>query len=120
MTQVTSPPINSERARSAASYTDGYVAVAGLRLHYLDYGQRGRPTLLCLHGGAAHAHWYDFVASELSRDFHVVVLEHRGHGDSAWSSPADYSYERCAADIAEFAEKLDLRDFTLVGHSVGG
>ena len=33
-----------------------------LPLHCLDYGGQGRPPLLFLHGGSAHAHWWDFVA----------------------------------------------------------
>jgi len=46
----------------------------------------------------------------------------RGHGDSAWDpSPApSYGYKRHAADVNELAEKLDLRDFILIGHSMGG
>jgi pimeloyl-ACP methyl ester carboxylesterase len=102
------------------SFTSRFVQAGGLRLHYLDYGTAGRPPMLCLHGGGAHAHWYDFVAAQLCADFHVRALDQRGHGDSAWADPPDYSYERYAADIAEVVEKLDLRDFVLVGHSMGG
>ena len=32
----------------------------------------------------------------------------------------DYAYERFAADLNEVVEKLDLRDFVLIGHSMGG
>ena len=31
-----------------------------------------------------------------------------------------HGYERYAADLDEFATKLDLRDFVLIGHSMGG
>jgi pimeloyl-ACP methyl ester carboxylesterase len=96
------------------------VEAGGLQLHYLDYGTAGRPPMLCVHGGAAHAHWFDFVASGLAADHHVRAIDQRGHGDSAWADPPDYSYERYAADLAEVVDKLDLREFTLVGHSMGG
>ncbi len=109
----------TERIRPAPS-SSGFVEAGGLQLHYLDYGARDRPAMLCLHGGAAHAHWFDFVAGGFSTDFHVRALDLRGHGDSAWSNPPEYSYERFASDIAEVVEKLDLRDFVLVGHSMGG
>jgi len=98
----------------------GYVEAGGVRLHYLDYGTAGRPPMLCLHGGGAHAHWFDFVAPDLAADCHVLALDQRGHGDSAWADPPDYSYPRFAADLAEAVEKLDLRDIILVGHSLGG
>jgi pimeloyl-ACP methyl ester carboxylesterase len=104
----------------AASYTGRHVTAAGLRLHYLDYGTAGKPAMLCVHGGAAHAHWFDFVAADFARDHHVLALDQRGHGDSQWADPPDYSYERYAADLAEVVENLDLRDFVLVGHSMGG
>ncbi len=103
-----------------ASYTSHFVEAGGLRLHYLDYGTAGRPAMLCIHGGAAHVHWFDFVATDLSARYHVRALDLRGHGDSAWADPPVYSYERYAADIAEVVEKLDLRDFVLIGHSMGG
>ncbi len=121
------PHLNSETAHHRAGgsfqpapFADGYVAAAGLRLHYLDYGTPGRPPMLCVHGGAAHGHWFDFVAQGFTADYHVRALDQRGHGDSQWADPPAYSFERYAADLAEVVEKLDLRDFVLVGHSMGG
>jgi pimeloyl-ACP methyl ester carboxylesterase len=105
-----------------APYTDRYVEVAGLKLHVLDYGAAGKPQMLCIHGSAAHAHWYDFVAPGLTNDYHVLAPDLRGHGDSEWdrSPQPAYNYDRYAADIHELTEKLNLRDFVLVGHSMGG
>lgn len=103
-----------------AAYTSGHVEACGVRLHFLDYGAAGKPPMLCVHGGAAHAHWFDFVAAGFTADFHVRSLDLRGHGDSAASDPPDYGYGRYAADLDEVAERLDLRDFVLVGHSMGG
>lgn len=105
-----------------APYTDRYVEVAGLKLHLLDYGSAGKPQMLCMHGSAAHAHWFDFVAPGLTDDYHVLAPDQRGHGDSEWdrSAEPEYNYDRYAADIHELTEKLDLRDFILIGHSMGG
>jgi len=105
-----------------APYADRYVSVGGLTLHVQDYGTAGRPQMLCVHGSAAHAHWFDFVASGLNDEYHVLALDQRGHGDSEWDRSADpgYNYDRYAADLHELTEKLDLRDFILVGHSMGG
>jgi pimeloyl-ACP methyl ester carboxylesterase len=36
----------------------------------------------CVHGGAAHGHWFDFFAPGFVTDFHVRALDFRGHGDS--------------------------------------
>ena len=105
-----------------APYTDRFVEVGGLKLHVQDFGTNGKPQMLCVHGSAAHAHWFDFVASGLNDDFHVLAPDLRGHGDSEWdrSGEPEYHYDRYAADLHELTEKLDLRDFILVGHSMGG
>ena len=103
-----------------APYTSRFVEAGGLKLHYLDYGAAGHPAMLCIHGGAAHAHWFDFVAPGFCADYHVLSLDQRGHGDSAAAAPPDYSFERYAADLDEAVAKLGLTDFVLIGHSMGG
>lgn len=97
----------------------------GVRLHYLDYGGEdtggvARPTLLCIHGSAANAHWFDFVATDLRADFRVLSLDQRGHGDSEWAADADYTYARYALDLAAVVAALGIDDIVLVGHSMGG
>jgi len=103
-----------------APYTSRFVDAGGLRLHYLDYGTPGLPPMLCVHGGAAHAHWFDFVAAGFKSAYHVRALDQRGHGESAWAGSPAYTYQHYAADLAEVVEKLDLHDFVLIGHSMGG
>ncbi len=117
-----SAQLNSKAEFTPAPYTDKFIEVAGLKLHVQDYGTTGKPAILCVHGGAAHAHWFDFIAAGFTADYHVCALDHRGHGDSEWdqSPTPDYSYQRYAADLNAVVEQLDLRDFILVGHSMGG
>jgi pimeloyl-ACP methyl ester carboxylesterase len=104
----------------AATSTSRFVEANGVKLHYLDYGTAGCRPMLCIHGGAAHAHWFDFVAPGFSPDYHVFALDLRGHGDSAWADPHTYSFKIYAEDINAFLEKLDLSDVVLIGHSMGG
>lgn len=103
-----------------APYISRFIEVNGLKLHYLDYGQEGRTPMLCLHGGAVNAHWFDFVAAGFTADYHVHALDQRGHGDSARAQPPDYRYQSYASDLAQVVERLDLHDFVLAGHSMGG
>lgn len=104
----------------AADATSHYFEANGVKLHYLDYGTSGRRPMLCVHGGAAHAHWFDFIAPGFTADHHVFALDQRGHGDSAWADPQTYAWQTFAADVNALVEKLDLRDYVLVGHSMGG
>ncbi|MBI3964689.1 MAG: alpha/beta hydrolase [Chloroflexi bacterium] len=103
-----------------ARFEDRYVEVGGLRLHYLDYGTAGKPLILCVHGGAAQGHWFDFFAPDFRSDYHVIALDLPGHGDSDWLEPDQYSYFRYAATVDAFVRALDLRDFVYFGHSMGG
>jgi pimeloyl-ACP methyl ester carboxylesterase len=80
-------PLGCERARSRG------VEVNGLRLHFLESGAAGSPPLCFLHGGAAHAHWFDAVIPAFVDRFHVVSLDQRGHGESAWAEPPAYGTE---------------------------
>ena len=103
-----------------APYSDCFVDFGGRRLHYQDFGTAGQPVMVCLHGGAANAHWFDYVAAGFAAGHHVLAPDQRGHGDSDWTNPPAYSYQDYAADLDRLAAKLDLRDFVLVGHSMGG
>ena len=124
-------PLTDKQARvkpkpgsQPAPSTSRFIDAGGLGLHYLDYdtiGERaGRPSMLCVHGGAAHGHWFDYVAPFFNSRYHVRALDQRGHGESDWVDPPAYSYKDYASDLAQVADKLDLRDFVLVGHSMGG
>ena len=41
-----------------------------LRLHYVDWGNEDAPPMLLVHGGRDHCRNWDWVAEELSRDYH--------------------------------------------------
>ena len=103
-----------------ATGTSRFVEANGVKLHYLDYGTAGQRPMLCVHGGAAHAHWYDYVAPGFTPDHHVLSLDQRGHGDSGWADQHTYSWKTYAEDLKVLVDKLDLNDFVLVGHSMGG
>jgi pimeloyl-ACP methyl ester carboxylesterase len=94
--------------------------VGGLALHALEWGDEGRPGLLMLHGGAAHAHWFDRVADVFTNRFHVVSLDQRGHGESQWPAPAAYATENFASDLLGVIDALGWQRVILAGHSMGG
>ena len=99
---------------------DRFVESNGMRFHYLEWGNPDNPPALLLHGFAQTCHSWDFVALSLSDRFHVRVLDQRGHGDSDWAPDGDYTPETQQKDIQGVVEALDLRDFLLMGLSMGG
>jgi pimeloyl-ACP methyl ester carboxylesterase len=96
------------------------VEVRGLGLHVLEWGPAASSGALLLHGGAAHAHWFDAVATSLAGRRHVVALDQRGHGESEWARPAAYATEDFAGDIVGVLDRLGWEAAVLVGHSMGG
>ena len=118
------PAVPSARAQtstaSQATYTDRYVTVNGLRLHYLDWGGPTRPAMIVLHGIARHAHTFDHIAPEFARDYHVIAVDMRGHGDSAWSPEGAYLVQDHVKDLEEVVRELGIRRVTLLGNSTGG
>src|SRR5882724_7296436 len=108
------PRFGCETARTRA------LRVNGLRVHLLEWGVPGRPALCFLHGGAAHAHWFDLVAPAFAERFHVVSLDQRGHGESQWAEPPAYATEDFASDLVGVMDALGWERMTVVGHSMGG
>lgn len=91
-----------------------------LRLHYADWGNPAAPLLLLIHGGRDHCRSWDWVASELRADWHVVAPDLRGHGDSAWSPDGNYDIAAFVYDLAQLIHHLGETPLTIVGHSLGG
>jgi pimeloyl-ACP methyl ester carboxylesterase len=96
------------------------IEVGGLGLHALEWGEPASSGILLLHGGAAHAHWFDAVVPALAGGRHVVALDQRGHGASDWARPPSYATQDFAADLVGALDGLGWARAVLVGHSMGG
>ena len=94
--------------------------VNGISLHALEWGQPGRPALCFLHGGSAHAHWFDAVVPAFVDRFHVISLDQRGHGESGWAPDGKYGTEQFASDLREVMDAMRWGRVVVVGHSMGG
>ena len=99
---------------------DRVVTANGLRLHYLEWGDPARPAMILLHGIARHAHTFDHIAPAFARDHHVIALDMRGHGDSAWSPEGAYLVQDYVRDLTALVAQLRLGRLTLLGNSTGG
>jgi len=97
-----------------------FATVNGLRLHYLDWGNAGASPVVCLHGYTSSAQAFNAPARLFQDRAHVIALDVRGHGESAWSPAGDYQYRDQASDLAELVDQLELPPFTLIATSMGG
>jgi len=105
---------------AGAAPADRNVTVNGLNIHYLDWGSAGKPPLILLHGIARTARTFDHVAPHFTANYHVLAVDMRGHGDSAWDPQASYVVEDYVKDIAALIAHLKLRNIVLWGNSTGG
>lgn len=103
----------------ATPYEDRTVEVEGCPIHYLRWGDVTKPGLMLVHGGAAHAHWWSFLAPLLTRQFHVVAPDLSGHGDSGRRE--EYPRSLWATELMEVARDAGFIGApVVVGHSLGG
>ena len=86
-------------------------------LHYEDHGA-GQPVVL-IHGyPLSRRAWDKQVPALLDDGRRVITYDRRGFGMSSQPTTG-YDYDTFAADLHALLEALDLRDVTLVGHSMG-
>jgi pimeloyl-ACP methyl ester carboxylesterase len=105
------------RLRWAPDIAISTVEVGGNRLRYIKSGTG--PTLVLLHTLRTQLDLFEKVVPDLSRHFTVYALDYPGHGYSDIPN-ARYDAGFFAAVVEGFLEKLDLRDVTLAGVSIGG
>lgn len=94
----------------------------GLRLHYLDEGNKGLPTILLLHGEPSWSYLYRKMIPILAENgFRVVAPDLIGFGKS--DKPVDgasYTYQKQVDWLASVITSLDLQDILLFCQDWGG
>jgi len=96
------------------------LTVNGLRLRYLEWGSPGALPLVCVHGYTSSAEAFNAVARRLEDRAHLIAMDVRGHGESAWSPDGAYQYADQAGDLAALVDRLGIERFVLIGTSMGG
>ena len=106
----------------ASSPTEYFESWDGVRLAWREMGE-GKPAVL-LHGffSDANTNWirYGHAAAIAAKSFRVIMPDLRGHGDSAKPHEASaYPPDALTRDGHALLAHLDLKDYDLVGYSLG-
>jgi non-heme chloroperoxidase len=90
-----------------------------IELYYEDHGS-GQPVVL-IHGyPLSGASWEKQVPVLLDAGYRVITYDRRGLGFGKSGQPATgYNYDTFAEDLHKLVTQLKLRDFSLVGFSMG-
>lgn len=96
-----------------------YITIQGKRTYYyqkFDF-QANLPTLLFVHGAGGSGKIWSYQLAGI-QGYNLIALDLPGHGHSEGSA-ADNIIEYCEF-VGHFAQALELRQFTIAGHSMGG
>ena len=92
----------------------------GVKIAVYDYNQKCKQTVFLIHGWPLSHKIYEYQINLLtSLDYRVVAVDLRGFGKSD-TPVCTYSYNRMSADIHNIVCQLGLKNFILVGFSMGG
>jgi pimeloyl-ACP methyl ester carboxylesterase len=111
-------PVGATDATGTARRPQWIETRGGASLFYKDWGA-GKPVVF-IHGWAMNADMWQYQMIHLaSHGLRCVAYDRRGHGRS--NDPGrGYDYDTLAEDLAALLERLNLREVTLVAHSMGG
>jgi pimeloyl-ACP methyl ester carboxylesterase len=110
--------MGAERSASGLSYKS--IAIAGESWHYLEGGPKDAEVVLLLHGfGGDKDNWTRFSKS-LTGSYRVIAPDLPGFGESMRHPDWDYSMLPQRSRVNGFVQALQLTQFHIVGHSMGG
>jgi aminoacrylate hydrolase len=92
-------------------------SIGDAEIYYEESGQG--PALMLVPGLSGLGSFWAEQVRELSRDFHVIVHDHRGAGRSTHSR-IQYSVEQMADDVLRLMDGLGIESAHIAGHSTGG
>ena len=90
----------------------------GTEIYYKDWGT-GQPIVFHHGWPLSGDDWDTQMMFFLKEGFRVIAHDRRGHGRSTQTATGN-DMDTYAADVAELAQALDLRNAVHVGHSTGG
>lgn len=96
------------------------VQAGDTRWVYYEGGKTDAPTLILLHGYMGNKEAWLPMASYLAPNFHLIIPDLPGWGQSSRITDADYGYPAQAKRLHAFLQALHLGGIALAGHSMGG
>ncbi|MCV3242570.1 alpha/beta fold hydrolase [Mesorhizobium sp. ZC-5] len=92
----------------------------GTEIFYKDWGSKSAQPIVFHHGWPLSGDdWDNQMMFFLEQGYRVIAHDRRGHGRSSQTATGN-EMDTYAADVAELAEALDLKNAVHVGHSTGG
>ena len=100
--------------------SSGFTRTTDVPLHWVAYGEPGKPRLLVLHGGPGAHH--DYLLPQMLRlaeRYELVLYDQRGGGRSKTGDRALIGWRTHVEDLGRVIAEMQLAPPTLVGYSWG-
>ncbi|REJ75315.1 MAG: alpha/beta fold hydrolase [Acidobacteria bacterium] len=122
MTEVLRTPDKRFSDLPEFTFEPNYTDVGGLRMHYVDEGDKNARPVLLLHGEPTWSFLYRKMIPVITgAGYRAVAPDLIGFGRSdKLSRREDYTYQKHIDWLKELIAKLDLRDAVLFGQDWGG
>jgi len=98
-------------------WTENYLTINGVSLHYWRTGDDSKPPLVLAHGFSDNGLCWLQTALDLEDDYDIIMPDARGHGLSACIQPGEEV--DMGADLAGIIQALGLQRPVVAGHSMG-
>lgn len=96
------------------------VELDGLAVTYYSRVRQHKPLLVLLHGYTADKGVWLRCARHLARDFHVVIPDLAGHGETPYDENIKHDIPFQAELVAKLVEHLQAASVFVAGNSMGG
>src|SRR5204862_8278188 len=82
-----------------------HLTINGLRLRYLEWGLPDALPVVCVHGYTSSAEAFNALARRIQDRAHIIAMDVRGHGESAYSHDDAYQYAYLSGDLSALVDK---------------
>lgn len=98
-----------------------FVEIDGATVHFQEFGERGLPTMILVHGYTASTYvWHSVAPAFAENGFHVIAVDLIGFGYSDKPAWFDYKITSQARMISRLMDRLGIGRAAVVGSSYGG
>lgn len=106
-------------ARNAADLTLKQADTGDVEMRYLERPGTG-PTVLLLHGFSANKDTWLKFAAEMPEEYHLIIPDLAGHGETPAPVTQDYNLIRQAERLHKLMAATGAEQFHIAGNSMGG
>jgi pimeloyl-ACP methyl ester carboxylesterase len=97
-----------------------FLPLSSGRVRVERFGDPAARAVICIHGISSNARVFNPIRDQLAASGRqVIAVDLRGRGLSEKSDLGTYGWMRHARDVFELADRLGIRTFDVIGHSMG-